>query len=44
MTYALTALVFVSLALGAAVAAAAATLTHVNRSLRGLNIALTSDF
>ena len=43
MTYALTALVFVSLALGAAVAAAA-TLTHVKRSLRGLNIALTSDF
>jgi len=40
MTYALTALLFVSLA----VAAAAATLAQVERGLRGLHIRLTSDF
>jgi hypothetical protein len=40
MTYALTALLFVSLAL----AAAAAALAHVERGLRGLRIPLTTDF
>ena len=42
MTYALTALVFVSLALAAA--AAAVALAHLERRLRGLQIRLTSDF
>ena len=42
MTYALTALVFVSLALAAA--AAAVALAHLERRLRGLQIPLTSDF
>jgi hypothetical protein len=40
MTYALTALVLVSLAL----AAAAVALAQVERGLRGLHISLTSDF
>jgi hypothetical protein len=41
MTYALTALLFTSLALAAA---AAATLSQVDNGLRGLQIPLTSDF
>lgn len=40
MTYTLTALLFVSLAL----TAATAVLVHVERSLRGLHIPMTSDF
>ncbi len=40
MPYALTALLFVSLVLTAATAA----LLHVERSLRGLHITMTSDF
>ncbi len=40
MTYALTALLFVFLVLTVATAA----LLHVERSLRGLRIPLTSDF
>ena len=42
MTYALTALLFVSLALAAA--AAAVALAQLKRRLRGLHISLTSDF
>jgi len=40
MHYALTALLFVSLALAAAVAA----LAQIDRTLRGMHIPLTSDF
>jgi hypothetical protein len=40
MTYALTTALFVSLAL----AVAAVALAHVERTLRGLQIPLTSDF
>ncbi len=40
MTYALTALFLLSLSL----ATAAATLAHVERTLRGLQIPLTGDF
>ena len=44
MTYALTTLVFIGLLLAGTAAVLAGMLVSLERRLRGLNIALTSDF